>query len=77
MCCAKGKVVLPEPVQPPEYMWRLLTHENPTTRHFRHRIRIYNPAFNMASSTAKVERAFSDGVQAFRINGVVHQRAKP
>ena len=75
MCCMNGKVVLPPLQQPPEPLWSLLSNRDPSSRQFRQRIRQYNSAFNMASSSAKVERWFPDGVQAFRINGVVHQPA--
>ena len=67
-----GAVDLPALEQPPEPLWGLLAGTDARSRAFRQGIRLYNSAFNMASSTAKVERRFPDGVQAFRINGVVH-----
>jgi hypothetical protein len=73
MCCMSGAVVLPELQQPPEPLWGLLMATDAPSRAFRQGIRLYNSAFNMASSTAKVERRFPHGVQAFRINGVVHR----
>ena len=72
MCCMSGGVVLPSLEQPPEPLWGLLSGTDARSRAFRQGIRLYNSAFNMASSTAKVERRFPSGVQAFRINGVVH-----
>ena len=67
-----GAVDLPTLEQPPEPLWGLITGTDARSREFRQGIRQYNSAFNMASSTAKVERRFPTGVQAFRINGVVH-----
>ena len=67
-----GAVDLPPLEQPPQPLWDLLTGTDAPSRAFRQGIRQYNSAFNMASSTAKVERRFPSGVQAFRINGVVH-----
>ena len=72
MCCRAGQVILPQLQQPPEPLWSLLSGADTSSRHFRQHIRQYNCAFNMASSTAKVEKQFPDGVQAFRINGVVY-----
>ena len=72
MCCMSGGVVLPSLEQPPEPLCGLLMGTDARSRGFRQGIRLYNSAFNMASSTAKVERRFPSGVQAFRINGVVH-----
>ena len=72
MCCLKGKVYLHPLRSPPPEIWALLTMQDAMGRHFRLNIRKYNATLNMASSTAKVERNFPDGIQAFRINGVVH-----
>lgn len=73
MCCRKGAVVLPPLEQPPPELLALLVGADHDAREFRVNIRRYNATFQMASSTAKVERVFPDGVQSFRINGTVFQ----
>ena len=57
--------------------WSILpmTSDDAESRHFRINIPKYNASFNMASSSAKVAKQFTSGVQPFRINGVPHQSA--
>jgi hypothetical protein len=74
MCCRTGAVVLPPLEVPPPELLALLVGNDRDARDFRVNIRRYNATFQMASSTAKVERAFPDGVQSFRINGTVYHQ---
>ena len=75
MCCMKGAVELPPLERPPPELWMMLKDKGTLGRHYRNCIRQYNAAFNMASTTARVDRPFPDGIQALRINGLVHQPA--
>ena len=65
LCCGSGRVVLPPLEKPPNLIHELLTGNHRKSAHFREHARLYNAAFNLVSSSARVEKRFPDGPQAF------------
>lgn len=49
LCCANGKVKLPELLPPPEPLRRLLYGESPNSNHFLKHTKMYNDCFQMTS----------------------------
>lgn len=54
LCCAGGKVKLPELLPPPEPLRTLLYGESPNTNHFLKHIKMYNDCFQMTSFGAEI-----------------------
>ena len=74
-CCGKGKYALHDIPEPPEYLRNLW--ENPSTpdgAYFHDHIRGLNCALSMAFLQCR-QITFPSGVQVFKINGMVHNRA--
>lgn len=67
LCCASGKVKLPQLTQPPEPLASLLSDREPLSKHFLHNIQKYNSTFQMTSFGANIaeERGFSP---TFKVN---------
>ena len=53
MCCAGGKVILPDIEEPPQTINSLLTCDRTYSTHFLNNIRKYNTLFQMTSFGAK------------------------
>lgn len=69
MCCRSGRVVLPPLEKPPDLLHNLITKVDPRGTHFLQHVREYNSAHNMVSSSARAEKPFPDGIQAFQPRG--------
>lgn len=77
MCCAKGKVKLAMHRHPPQLLRDLLDGTHRWSAHFLKEIRLYNCAFQMASTSAKVDRTIRTGVQQWRVSGNIRHRMGP
>ena len=66
LCCRSGRVVLPPLQKPPDLIHKLLTGVHEKSKHFLDHVREYNSAHNLVSSSARAEKPFPDGLQAFR-----------
>ena len=64
MCCAKGKVHLPELQEPPSYIKTLLTSQGPASRKFRREARKWNSIFQLASTGLRSPRSMLCGIHA-------------
>ena len=74
MCCAKGKVSLPD-IQPVPAIIDMLTGASRQSAKFRQDIRRYNSALAFTSCGVNRDRRYADstrGVYTFRIQGAVH-----
>lgn len=67
LCCASGKVKLPQLTLPPEPLASLLSGQEPRSKYFLQNIQKYNSAFQMTSFGANVieERGFNP---TFKVN---------
>lgn len=54
LCCADGKVKLPELLPPPEPLRTLLYGESPNSKHFLQHIKMYNDCFQMTSFGSEI-----------------------
>lgn len=71
MCCASGKVCLPNLQEPPQPIKNLLTNNHPLSGHFLTNIRKYNSLFQMTSFGAKEIRE-GNFMPTFKIEGQVY-----
>ncbi|XP_023232369.1 uncharacterized protein LOC111632222 [Centruroides sculpturatus] len=71
MCCARGKVVLPNIQEPPQPIKDLLSGSNPLSAHFLNNIRKYNTLFQMTSFGAK-EIHEGNFMPKFKVEGQVY-----
>lgn len=61
MCCANGKVQLPELKKPPATLLNLLSQSNIYSKHFQQHIRSYNMMFSFTSLGGKIESNINNG----------------
>lgn len=71
MCCASGKVILPNIEEPPEPIKSLLTNNHSLSAHFLNNIRRYNSLFQMTSFGAKEIRE-GNFMPTFKVEGQVY-----
>ncbi|XP_047534370.1 uncharacterized protein LOC125069008 [Vanessa atalanta] len=71
MCCAAGKVMLPDIEEPPLPLKSLLTSDHPYSTHFLKNIRKYNTLFQMTSFGAKEIRE-GNFMPTFKIEGQIY-----
>lgn len=71
MCCASGKVCLPNLQEPPQPIKNLLTNNHPLSGHFLTNTRKYNSLFQMTSFGAKEIRE-GHFMPTFKIEGQVY-----
>lgn len=71
MCCASGKVSVPNIQEPPQPIKNLLTNNHSLSRHFLTNIRKYNSIFQMTSFGAKEIRE-GNFMPTFKIEGQVY-----
>ncbi|CAN6933262.1 unnamed protein product [Brassica oleracea] len=71
LCCMQGQVQLPLLKEPPEIITRLLTGDDPLSKHFQKNTRPYNMVFSFTSIGGNCERAAQKGCgpQMFQIHG--------
>ncbi|XP_067643389.1 uncharacterized protein [Eurosta solidaginis] len=75
LCCAGGKVKLPELLPPPEPLFQLLYGESPNSRHFLQHTKMYNDCFQMTSFGGEIVNehnynlTFKVHVQIFHLAG--------
>lgn len=71
LCCMQGQVQLPLLKEPPEIITRLLTGDDPLSKHFQKNTRPYNMVFSFTSIGGNCERAAQKGrgPQMFQIHG--------
>ncbi|KAF8116963.1 hypothetical protein N665_0013s0022 [Sinapis alba] len=71
LCCMQGQVKLPLLKEPPEIITRLLTGDDPLSKHFQKNTRPYNMVFSFTSIGGNCVRAAqkSHGPQMFQIHG--------
>ena len=68
MCCASGKVILPNIEEPPEPIKSLLTSNHALSTHFLSNVRRYNSVFQMTSFGAKEIRE-GNFMPTFKVEG--------
>ncbi|XP_022831022.1 uncharacterized protein LOC111359654 [Spodoptera litura] len=71
MCCASGKVILPNITEPPEPIKSLLTNNHTLSAHFFNNARRYNSLFQMTSFGAKEIRE-GNFMPTFKVEGQVY-----
>ncbi|XP_044592333.1 uncharacterized protein LOC123270358 [Cotesia glomerata] len=73
LCCASGKVKLPQLLSPLEPLASLLSYQGTQSKHFLQNIQRYNSSFQMTSFGANIteERGFNP---TFKIQGQIHHR---
>lgn len=74
MCCANGKVKLPELQAPPEPLATLITGETTQSKHFLANIRKYNSCFQMTSFGA-TNIVRDNYMPTFKVQGQIYHRA--
>ena len=80
LCCANGKVKLPQLTTPPEPLNSLLSGQVPLSKHFLQNIQSYNSVFQMTSFGANIieERGFNPTFKVpiflFCDSHTIHQR---
>ncbi|XP_050326830.1 uncharacterized protein LOC126757177 isoform X1 [Bactrocera neohumeralis] len=74
LCCANGKIKLPQLTTPPEPLNSLLLGHEPLSKHFLPNIQKYNSVFQMTAFGVNIieERGFNP---TFKIQGQIHHRA--
>ena len=79
LCCSKGKVNLPVRAAPPEPLKALLEQTHRKAKSFISNIRMYNSAFQLASSAIALDRSVTahGGPASLRINGSIHHSIGP
>src|ERR1700735_1404002 len=77
ICCASGKVDLPEIASHPRFVSLLSDREDPNYNHFKLSIRRYNSALACASMGANVKPPPGNGPYCFRIQGQVYHVSGP
>ncbi|XP_039282934.1 uncharacterized protein LOC120351055 [Nilaparvata lugens] len=73
MCCAGGKIKLPQLDAPPEPLKTLLTGSTAESKHFLSNIRKYNSCFQMTSFGAEIVTA--QFMPTFKIKGQIYHKA--
>ena len=71
-CCAKGKVILPDPGPFPELLEALITKNHPKSNEFLLQIRNYNNALAFASMGAQIVTVPGRGPKVFKIHGQIY-----
>ena len=74
MCCASGKVVLPNLTPPPQPLYEYLTSASPLFLQFQQNIRKYNSCFQMTSFGADRRIVDPGFMPTFKIQGHVYHR---
>ena len=74
LCCANGKVKLPELRPPPEPLLSLVSGTTPTSRKFLDNIRRYNSCFQMTSFGATHVIREPNYMPTFKVQGQVYHR---
>lgn len=74
MCCANGKVKLPELHSPPEPLATLVSGDTPRSKHFLANIRKYNSCFQMTSFGA-TNIVQDNYMPTFKVQGQIYHRA--
>ena len=74
MCCASGKVKLPQLAAPPEPLKTLLTGTTSESKRFLSNIRKYNSCFQMTSFGAQIENQ-DQFMPTFKVKGQIYHRA--
>ena len=74
LCCANGKVKLPNLIPPTEPLNSLMAGETPESRHFLENIRKYNSCFQMTSFGASKEVSKEGFMPTFKVQGQVYHR---
>ena len=72
LCCGRGKVMLPDPPNPPRLFLDLLTNNHEHSRNFVENIRSYNQMFAFTSMGGRVDKSLNTkgrGPFVFRLNG--------
>jgi len=73
MCCAGGKVKLPQLHSPPEPLATLVSGDTSDSKHFLANIRKYNSCFQMTSFGANIVR--ENYMPTFKVQGQIYHRA--
>nr|GEU30341.1 helicase-like protein [Tanacetum cinerariifolium] len=76
LCCQEGKVLLPQFIETPEPLRRLLDYIEPATSRFRDHIRVYNGMFCFTSFRARIDHSINvgRGLYTFCINSQNYHR---
>lgn len=74
ICCANGKVQLPDLLPPPEPLQTLLLGDTPQSKHFLANIRKYNSCFQMTSFGA-TNIVREDFMPTFKVQGQIYHQA--
>ncbi|XP_021743384.1 uncharacterized protein LOC110709442 [Chenopodium quinoa] len=76
ICCQKGKVKLPLLKDPPEFLKELLNCNDPRSKQFKDRGRVYNSINAFTSMGGKVDNTINRGnaPYVFRLNGQNHHK---
>jgi hypothetical protein len=73
MCCATGKIKLPQLGEPPEPLKTLLDRYTTKSKHFLSNIRKYNSCFQMTSFGAEIVTA--QFMPTFKVKGQIYHKA--
>ena len=73
MCCASGKVKLPQLAAPPEPLKTLLNGTTSVSKRFLLNIRKYNSCFQMTSFGAQIENQ-DQFIRTFKVRGQIYHR---
>jgi hypothetical protein len=72
-CCHKGKVILPERRNFPEYLKDIMSNQDhPDHKNFKENIRNYNSSLSFASMGAKTDELPGKGPYCFRVCGQIY-----
>jgi hypothetical protein len=77
ICCAHGKVLLPDLLEPPPYLLNLYTSLESDAVSFRKNIKRYNNVLACTSFGASIDTIPSQGISNFRIHGQVYHLIGP
>lgn len=74
LCCASGKVKLPQLLPPPEPLASLLSGQDSLSKHFLQNIQLYNSSFQMTSFGANIiqERGFNPTFKVHKFLNTKH-----
>ncbi|XP_013793811.1 uncharacterized protein LOC106477832 [Limulus polyphemus] len=73
MCCATGKIKLPQLGEPPEPLKTLLARYTAESKHFLSNIKKYNSCFQMTSFGAEIVTA--QFMPTFKVKGQIYHKA--
>lgn len=71
ICCMYGKVQLPNPQTPPQYLLNLFQKNDSKSKYFLENIRRFNMMFSFTSLGGKIDHAINNGrgLYCFRLHG--------